>query len=298
MVSLAGRFTNLVFRLMPHDKEGEVHDYVAERKRNDIRPPRLPKGVSVEAIDLHNDQPAEYIFKKGNDKGTIFFIHGGGFTTGTAKERRIFTYYAVDHCGYNCIAINYRLAPENRWPAQIEDCYKAYEEVLKKGYKADELVFVGDSAGGTLVLSLALLASQRGLPQPKGIIAFSPLTDQYRDLPSHKGKIRTDCMLRDGVGKGIAKQLFDHEANEEELSDPLVSPYYGNYDNIAPIFLSASDSETLYDDTIILYEKLRNEDHKVELDVDHGVCHAYPILSYMPEARTTIAKAFAFIESN
>ena len=105
-------------------------------------------------------------------------------------------------------------------------------------------------------------------------------------------------MLRDGVAKGIAKQLFDHEANEEELSDPLVSPYYGNYENIAPIFLSASDSETLYDDTIILYEKLRNEDHKVELDIAHGVCHAYPILSYMPEARTTIAKAFAFIESN
>jgi acetyl esterase/lipase len=297
MVSIAGHFTNLVFRLMPHDKEGEVHDYVAERKKNAaVKVPKIPKGVTLKEFDL-NGFTADDIRKQGNDKGLIFYIHGGGFTTGSARERRIGTYYLVDHYGYDCISINYSLAPENKWPAHIEDCYKAYENVLKMGYDPKDIVFIGESAGGTLVLSLALLAKRRGLPQPKAVAAFSPCTDQYSDLPSHKENIRTDYMLKDAAAKGLCETLFEGGFDRELLKDPLISPYYGDYDGIAPIHLSASDSETLYDDTVILYEKLKKEGHRVGLDVQHGVCHAYQILPYMPEAKKTLDKVFAYIDS-
>ncbi len=295
MISIEARVTNLVFRLLPHDKEGEVHDYVAERRRNDIRPPTLPKGVALDEFDL-NGHIAERITKKGNDRGLLFFIHGGGFTTGSAKERRIFTYYAVDHFGYDCISINYRLAPENRWPAQIEDCYLAYENVLKMGYDPGTIVFAGESAGGTAVLSLALLAKKRGLPLPKAILAFSPCTDQYRDLPSHRNNIETDYMLKDAVAKGLFDVLLKEGEDRKALKDPLLSPYYGDYDGIPPIFLSVSDSETLCDDTLVLCDKLKKQGHRVQLVIEHGLCHAYPILPYMPEARKTLEKAFAFAD--
>ena len=296
MPSIAAHVTNWVLRLMPHDKEGEVHDYLAERERNkDMKLPRLPKEVKMEEFDL-NGMRAEKITKPGNDRGLIFYIHGGGFTTGDSRERRMFTYYAVDHLGYDCISINYRLAPENKWPMQIHDCFTAYENVLKMGYGPEDIVFCGESAGGTLVLSLALLCKERGRPQPKAVLAFSPATDNCRDLPSHRNNIKTDYMLRDMVAKGITHVLYDHQAAEEELMDPLISPYYGDYEGLPPIHISASDSETLYDDTMILYEKLKKEGHRVDLDVQHGVCHAYQIMPYMPEAKKTLKKAFDFLE--
>ena len=295
MPSIEARITNLIFRLMPHDKEGEAHDYEAERRRNDRKPPRLPRGVFLEEFDL-NGHIAERITKKGNDKGLLFYIHGGGFTTGSAKERRMFTYYAVDHFGYDCISVNYRLAPENRWPAQIEDCLLAYENVLKKGYDPKTIVFAGESAGGTAILSLALLAKRRGLPLPKAILAFSPCTDQYRDLPSHRKNIKTDYMLKDAVARGIFDVLLEEGKDREALKDPLLSPYYGNYEGMPPIFLSVSDSEVLCDDTLVLYDKLKRQGHHVQLNIEHGLCHAYQIMPYMPEARKTLEKAFAFAD--
>ena len=148
-----------------------------------------------------------------------------------------------------------------------------------------------------MVLSLALLARDRGLPQPRAIVAFSPATDNCEDLPSHKANIKTDYMLTDAVSRGIADVLFDHKPTEEELKQYLLSPLYGNYEGIAPIHLSASVTETLYDDAVLLYDKLRREGHEVGFDEKQGVCHAYQIMTYMPEAKQTLNKVFTFIES-
>ncbi|MBR4461430.1 MAG: alpha/beta hydrolase [Erysipelotrichaceae bacterium] len=295
MPSIAAHVTNLIFRLMPQDKDGETHDYVAERERNAKRKPeKHPKGVKLEEFEL-NGFPADRITKEGNDKGLIFYIHGGGFTTGSAIERRMLTYHVADHYGYDCISINYRLAPENKWPSQIEDCCNAYEKVLDMGYLPKDIVFMGESAGGTLALSLALLCKEKKLPQPKAIIAFSPATDQYRDLPSHTRNIKTDHMLKDAVAKGLCDVLFEGETDREKLKEALLSPYYGDYEGLPPIFLSASSSETLYDDAMILYDKLKSEGHETEIDIRNGVCHAYQIMPYMQEARKTLEQTFAFV---
>ena len=297
MQSVHSFVTNCIFRLMPADKPGQEHDYVAERKRNArVKEPRLPKDVTLEEFDL-NGFTADRLSKPGNDKGLIFYIHGGGFTTGSAKERRMITFYVTDHYGYDCISINYRLSPENKWPAQIEDCCMAYQNVLKMGFRPEDIVFMGESAGGTLVLSLGLLCKERGLPEPKAIVAFSPATDNYADLPSHTRNIRTDFMLKDAVAKGITAVLYEQEAGEKELTDPLISPYYGDYEGLPAIHLSASSSETLYDDMMILYEKLKREGHPVELDTRKDVCHAYQVMTYMPEAKKTLDNVFAFLEN-
>ncbi|MBR5980026.1 MAG: alpha/beta hydrolase [Oscillospiraceae bacterium] len=293
MPSIAARVTDLIFRLMPVNRTGTEHDHEAERKRNAARRvPRLPKGVELQEISL-NGIPAERLTGEGNDKGTVLYIHGGGFTTGSARERRMITQYIAHRCGYDCVAIDYRLAPENRWPAQIDDCLTAYSELIRTTDPAD-IVFMGESAGGTLVLALAQAVKQKGLSLPKAIAAFSPGTENSAALPSHTGNIKTDFMLRDAVSRGIADVLFDHKAGTGELRDPLISPFYGDYTGLPPVFLSASDSETLYDDTMILYGKLVREGHAVGLDIGHGVCHAYQIMTYMPEARRTLKRCFEF----
>ena len=295
MQSIESIVTNLIFRLMPSDKPGEKHDYVKERKRNDRKPPKLPKDVNLKLINI-NGFDADYITKKENQNGLIFYIHGGGFTTGSAKERRMISQYIVNKYGYNCISINYRLAPENKWPSMIEDCFDAYNNVLKMEYDSKDIVFMGESAGGTLVLSLALLLKDGNVPLPKAIVSFSPCTDQYSDLLSHTKNIKTDYMLKDAVAKGLTDVLFEEKIDRESLKDYLLSPYYGDYKDLPPIYLSASDTETLYDDSLILYNKLKNENHNVVFEVAHNACHAYQIMTYMPEAKKTLNNVFNFLK--
>ena len=297
MISFAGRLMNWVFSMMPGDEPGKPHDYAAERRANESRkPPKKPKDVVIDETEI-NGMPAERLTKTGNSKGWVFYIHGGGFTTGSAKERRSLTQYLTDKCGYNCFAINYRLSPENQWPVQVEDCIEAYRQYLDLGYKPEDTILMGESAGGTLVFSLSLKLKELGLPQPKAIVAFSPATDNYTDLPSHTANIRTDTMLRDTVAKGLAEPLFGGHVDPEVLKDPILSPINGDFTGLPPVFLSASDTEVLYDDSVIMYEKLKREGHRVELDIQHGVCHAFQMMPFMPEARTSIRKMDKFLDN-
>ena len=282
---------NLVFRLMPQNGD----DFAAERERNDRKPPKPPKGVTVSYIKL-NGIHAERIEKAGNDKGWIFYIHGGGFTTGSAKERRGICQYIADKYGYNCLTFDYRLAPEHKWPAQPEDCLTAWRGIGELGIDAENVVLMGESAGGTLALSLALLLKENRFPQPKAIVAFSPCVTQAEHYPSHRNNAKTDYMLRDKVFKGMQDPVFGKDAPESVLRDPVASPVYGDYSGLPPIFLSASDTEALMDDSRVLYEKLKAEGHPAELDIQHGCCHAFQVFPMIREARNSLDKAFAFLE--
>lgn len=295
-MSIVGWLMNQMFKAMPAGSMDGTGDLEAQRKANESRkPPKKPKDVELLETEI-NSLPAEIITKSGNTKGTVFYIHGGGFTTGSAKERRYFTQYLADKCGYDVIAVNYRLAPESRWPAQADDVLAAYKEVLGKGYNADKIVFMGESAGATLVFSLAFMARDSGLPLPKAIIALSPPTDYFSDLPSHTANIATDYMLRDAVANGITEPMFGGQASPEELKDPLLSPINGDFTGLPPVFLSVSDTEVLYDDSVIMYEKLKREGHPVELDVQHAQIHSFQVLPFIPEAKKTIDKVMRFMD--
>ncbi len=277
---------------MPHDAPDAPHDFAAERRRNaKRRPPPTPRGVHLDYIDL-NGIHAEHITKPGNAGPLILYFHGGGFTVGVAKERRSITFYLVDKLGYNCIANDYRLAPEHKYPAALEDCCAAYRGVLALGYQPRDIILMGESAGGTLVLAVALKLKQDGLPLPGLLASFSPVTTVAEDLPSHKGNIATDYMLAQDICN--PHQLDAYLGNEnitpDYLRDPLVSPLYGDYAELPPLFLAASDYEVMYDDVRLLHDKLQQAGHDVTIDVQHGVCHAYPTFPALRESRDTLRK--------
>ena len=296
MPSLYAHMMNLVFRCMPQDKPGQPHDYAAERKRNDRKPPRPPKGVTVRLGEL-DGLSAEFIQKNGNQKGTIFYIHGGGFTVGSARERRAVCQYIAANYGYNCVTFNYRLAPENLWPAPLEDCLTAYTAFLKTGVSPKEIVFMGESAGGTLVLSLALLLKEKRLPQPKALVALSPCVTQADQFPSYTQNAATDYMLRTAVAEGKIKVVFGKRANDlEYLRQPTVSPLYGDFSGLPPVIFSVSDTEVLLDDSKVLYEKLKKQEHRAALDIRHGACHAFQVFTAMPEARQALDVVFRKLE--
>lgn len=296
MQSIQAHIMNLIFRCMPKDNAGQPHDYETERKRNDRNPPKPPKGVSVSPITL-NGQTGERTEKAGNDQGIVFYIHGGGFCTGSAKERREICQFITSRFGYNCLSVNYRLAPENKWPSQLDDCLSAYKGVLEQGIDPNDIVFMGESAGGTLVLSLALRLKELNLPQPRAIVSFCPCVNHAGHYPSHFENIKTDYMLRDAVAKGMGEPVFGERFEDiAYLQSPCISVINGDYSGLPPIFLSASDTEALLDDARMLFEKLKNAGHPVVLDIQHGLCHAFQIMPFMPECRKTLKKVFSFLE--
>lgn len=114
--------------------------------------------------------------RSSQSKGTIFYIHGGGFIVVSAWERRAVCQYITANYGYNCVTFNCRLAPENLWSASLEGCLTAYAARLKTGASPKDVVFMGESAGGTLVLSLALLRRKRDFPS-RSVGVSLPLCD-------------------------------------------------------------------------------------------------------------------------
>ena len=298
MPSKEAEMINQVFRMMPKNPPDKKHDYAAERKENEKRPiPELPEGVTLEEAEFDGIS-GEILRSDGAGDVVIWYLHGGGFTTGSARERRDITQYLAQTYPVTVIATNYRLSPEDKWPAHLDDCMKVYDELLRQGYDPKKMIFMGESAGGTLVLSMGLRLAMEKKEQPAVIVAFSPCTEQAEGLPSHTENVETDYMLRDGTTRPEQYEavfgISDRMANVEMLKDPLISPYYGNYSGLPPIFLAASDTEVLADDSRYLYRRLKDEGHAVELDIQHEVCHAYPMLPMMPEARETIQKAMDF----
>ena len=147
MPSIQARMLNKIFQKMPKDPPGVEHDFVAEREQNARRkPPKLPRNVSLEEMDfdgISGEILRPVLGEKERFEGNtddlsepvqlIWYIHGGGFTTGSARESRDLTQYLVSKYRVPCIATNYRLSPEHRWPAHLDDCMKVYQCLKDRG---------------------------------------------------------------------------------------------------------------------------------------------------------------------
>ena len=260
--------------------------------------PELPEGVTLTELDL-NGHYGELLTKEGNDGPLVFYIHGGGFCGGAAQERREITFHIAAERGCNVIANNYRLSPEHKWPCHLEDCVEAWQAVLNLGYDPKRIVIMGESAGGTLTLSLPLYLRDHDMPLPAALAAFSPCTDQLELLPSHRGNADKDYILRDGVNnETVLDAVFGlDETGEANRRTSYASPLFADYTGMPPVFLSASDAEALLDDSVLLHKKLTELGHPCEIDIQSGLFHAYPMIPSVPESRETLDKAFAFVLS-
>lgn len=271
-------------------------DYAAKRLEEEKQTSfyKLPKSIHVKKT-IFKGVAIEFLVKKSNPKNKmIFYIHGGGFITGSAKSRRMFTGYLVDKCGINVAAIDYRLAPEHKFPAALEDCILAYKILVRK-YGGKNIVLVGESAGGSLVLSTILLAMNEKLELPAGVVAISPKT-QYQFSRSWKSYLeneRTDCIITN-IDDEITDMYFQSK-DKKVLENPLASPYFGDYHGFPPTFLNTSTTELLRDDTLYLYKKMKKAGTQVELQTRKGMLHAYLALPILPEAKKDLKRVCRFI---
>ncbi|EED33152.1 acetyl-hydrolase [gamma proteobacterium NOR5-3] len=233
----------------------------------------------------------------------ILYLHGGAFMAGSPLSHRPITDRLARLTGAAVFALDYRLMPEHKRIAGIEDCRRAYRWILENGPEGREpaqtLVVAGDSAGGNLTLSLLAWVRDQGLRQADAGIALSPATDAVLDAPSLRSNIASDAMLGPAFG-ALAKVpsiilLWYTWATSRMLpADPRISPLRGSLADLPPILVQASDSEMLLDDARRYVAKAQAAESPVLLQTWPDMCHVWqmftPELAEAEEAYENIAE--------
>ena len=204
-------------------------------------------------------------------KYVIHYCHGGGYSTGSSVYARTLTTKLAVSTSMDVLCFDYRLAPENPYPAATEDAMKVWNSLMLLGYGARDIIIAGDSAGGNLALSLMLKLKQEKRLLPRGAILMSPWTDLTASGKSHLSRANIDPIL-DAV---YLKEMIDNYAAGEDLMNPLISPVFGDYDGFPPIYIQAGDNEILLNDATMLHKKMVKANVSVKLDVFKGMWHVF-----------------------
>ena len=257
----------------------------------DIRKKIISKKVDYTEITLGCCEACFVVSKdiKKNNKRVILYLHGGSYVFGGIKYARGFAGTLAMETKQRVFTIAYRLAPENPYPAAVEDSFSAYEYLLREGYSPGNVALVGESAGGGLIFSLCLLLKQKGVPLPSALIGISPWADLTFSGESYKYNRKKDPVLsEEGLRKNAAAYAKDHER------DPLVSPIYGDLSKFPPVLIIVGGNELLLDDSKRLAESLLKQGNKCELIIEEGLWHVY-VLFKTPEAKVALGKIAAFL---
>ncbi len=245
-------------------------------------------GVKVEEAELAGipafvlTPPEEAPEKAGK---VVFYIHGGGYILGHGIAGISEAALLSAHEGYKVICVDYRMAPEDPFPAAIDDAFAAYKEAVKS-FGAENIAVFGTSTGGGMTLILALQAHAAGVPMPAALIAGTPWSDMDKVGDTYATNDGVDNILctYDGL-IATAAQLY---AGKEDLKNPFISPVYASDEalkHFPPTLLVSGTRDLFLSNTIRMHKRLLMNDAHAELVVYEAQSHAQYYLT--PEAPET-----------
>jgi monoterpene epsilon-lactone hydrolase len=155
----------------------------------------VPEGIHVHETSLGGRPALRVSPDAGAGSGILLYLHGGSHVVGSPRTALGLAAGLVARTGIPGISLDYRLAPEHPFPADVQDVVAAYRELLEQGHAPKSIAFAGDSAGGGLTITGALAARDAGLPMPAAIVTFSPGVDATRTGESMVTKAEQDPLL-------------------------------------------------------------------------------------------------------
>jgi acetyl esterase/lipase len=191
------------------------------------------------------------------------------------------------------LSVDYRLAPENPFPAALTDARTAYQWLLDSGVDPQRIAVGGDSAGGGLSASLLIDLKQRGIPSPGCAFLLSPWADLRVISESFERCAATDALFsKQSAIDGAGLYLGDHASAD----DPLVSPVLADWSGQPPLLIQVSDSEVLVDDSSLLAKVAEAEGVSVHLEAFPNMAHVWQLgYPQLPEAVTAVDQIAAFV---
>jgi epsilon-lactone hydrolase len=225
----------------------------------------------------------------------VLYFHGGGYTFGSPRTTATLTSRLAARAGASAISVGYRLAPENPFPAALDDALAAYRGLLDSGVAPARIVVAGDSAGGGLAMALLIAARDAGLARPAAAVLFSPWTDLTLSGASITSKGEADLVLTADGQREAAADYADGTAPD----DPLVSPLFADLAGLPPLLIQVGSHEILLDDSTGLAERAAIADVEVRLEVTAGAPHVFQrFAGSLDEADVALASAGAFIRAH
>jgi len=253
-------------------------------------PPRDTETITINVGGVSADQ---VITPASRPNRHALYLHGGGYRLGAPSTYRHFTWRIASAAQARVLVIDYRLAPENPFPAALEDAVSYYCWLLAEGADARQIVIIGDSAGGGLALALLLKLRDSGLPRPAAAVVLSPWTDLALTGASLTLNAKLDAIVHAEDAPIIAA---DYLAGADPRH-PYASPLYGDPTGLPPTLIQVSSEEVLRDDAVRMAEKMQRAHCQAELQIWPRMPHVWHFLApILPEAREAIAEISKFVQ--
>lgn len=281
-LSLSARFWRFFLRTALKGAHLTVAESRARSANNARWMNRIPQGVVVESFQLE-DLPAAWVHPTCAQAGqVILYLHGGGYVQGSLANYRMLSGQLAETLQIPLLFPEYRLAPEQPFPAALEDALKAYRWLVEQGYAPEKIVICGDSAGGGLALATTLALREAGDSLPAAVVCLSPWTDLTFQGQSHQTQAKAEAVL---TTEGLRAWAAFY-SGQENPANPLISPVYANFQGFPPLLIQVGGNEILLDDARRVAEQAQAAGVAVTLQVWEGLFHVWPALGdLIPESR-------------
>jgi acetyl esterase/lipase len=267
-----------------------MRDTVEEFYRTNFR---LREEVEVEAV--FTPVPGLWITTPAGSSRSILYFHGGGYALGSAKAYSEMTSWLARAAEARVFVVDYRRAPEYRFPSALEDAALAYHWVVSSGADPRTLAVAGDSAGGGLTLALLAYLRDRGETLPSCAVCISPWVDLGMKGESIASRAALDPLLT----RESLQQFADWYLGGRDARNPLVSPLYADFSGFPPLLVQVGTSEILLDDARQLSKKAQAAGVRVRLSEYEDMPHVWHVFaSFLPEARLAASEIGEFIKQN
>ena len=244
--------------------------------------------MQIEVVEVDGMKGRWFVPRAAASAPVILYLHGGGYAFSIRAHDNLIAFVALA-AQARIFALDYRLAPEHPFPAQLEDAQTAYHWLLSSGIDREQIVIAGDSAGGNLALTLLLALHDAQQPLPKLAICLSPWTDMdssYRSLKENEPY--------DWIERRMVVRWAEWFCRGTDPQNPLVSPVHADLRGLPPIYIQAGDAELLIDMIRVFVDKAKAQGASVTLEVWKQMNHVFqaygPIMQQSKEALQRIGE--------
>ena len=244
--------------------------------------------VNASGVPALRVRPAEC-----DGSATLLFFHGGGYRAGSPKSHARFAAHLAKRLNAQALLPDYRLLPEAKFPAQIEECTTVYNWLLETGLNPKHVAFAGESAGASLVISVQLMAIARRLPMPAAGYAMSPWIDAESRGESHRTNRAVDIM----VTPQVSASGFEEWGGGTDPHEPLFNPLYADLSRVSPFLAQSGGDELMRDDAVLLTERAVAQGVQAEAETVPHMQHLFQMCAgVMPESDSAMDRGAAFLK--
>lgn len=274
------------------DFNSSIAGFREQCEKGAARYAKIPKEITIKEQVIEGIKSEWLIPDGANPEKLIFYVHGGGYVSGSCSDHRGFVSKFAKNTGVTNLVYEYRLAPENPFPAALNDSVQVYQWLLASGFKPENILIAGESAGGGLCLAILLALKEQNIALPVAAVAISPWTDLTCSSDSYHTKNKVSLAPLNSW-----TVFSKYYAGENQATNPLISPLFGDLKGLPPILINSGVYDELFEDGEKFSKKAKAAGVEITFTAGTGMVHCYPLLAPMfPEATEAMDEIVGFVK--